>query len=485
MKPIVLIHGYSSEGRTNRVEDIYGSLPADLRREFGAGNVLDINLSRWISLSDGIALDDVSFAMERALRSRAFGHLLKSGFHVVVHSTGALVVRNWLRLYSPQPSPIANLVHLAGANFGSGLAHIGRGTLARWYRQIFQGVDAGVRVLNELEFGSTKTLDLHLHFLQPGRRLREDFGVREYGLIGSQTLKPLRVIPVRYVKEDSADSTVRTSACNPNFNHVRVAPSDDACVLDVSALHKEIECRLDDEKVDHVWYAKELASLADDRPPIPFAVLYETAHLGDDLGILDGTKTRRRVLPLLKQALTVDDDAAYRAAAADFDRVTARTLARAGRLKGTLTSWDPHKQYEGHSQLVFRLNDQFGEPVASHDITFNSGGRRGQARLETMIEDKHVNRAHRGTVTYYLRTQRYVQKGKGREITSRLDDVAPVDFEVTGHEPQSGEIAYLPLRLKLTAAEVRKVIQPFRTTVVDVTLLRLPTGKVFRLKKVT
>ena len=71
--------------------------------------------------------------------------LLQSGFHVVIHSTGALVVRNWIRLFRRRPSPIANLVHLAGANFGSGLAHLGQGQAARWGRLIFQGVGRGAR----------------------------------------------------------------------------------------------------------------------------------------------------------------------------------------------------------------------------------------------------------------------------------------------------------------------------------------------------
>lgn len=481
--PIVLVHGYSAEGKDGTVEDIYGSLPRDLRTAFGRNRVVDINLSRWISLSDGIALDDVSFAMERALRSRAYRHLLGTGFHVIVHSTGALVVRNWLRLYSPKPSPIANLVHLAGANFGSGLAHIGRGTIARWYRQIFQGTDAGIRVLNELEFGATKTLDLHLHFLQPERTMAADYGVREFCVIGSQTLKALRMVPVRYVKEDSSDSTVRTSACNLNWNHVRVTPTLEALQLDFKVIAKQIELRLDGEKVDHTWYTADTSGLAANRLPIPFAVLYETAHLGDDLGIVHGEETRERVMPLLKIALTADDVTTYAAAAARFDKVTADTLARAARLKGTLTDWSPHNQYEGHSQLIFRLNDQFGEPVAAHDITFNSGGGRKNTRLEKMIEDKHVNHAHRGTTTYYLRTQDYVKKGAQRVITDRLATVAPLDFEITGYEPDSDDIAYLPVRLKLTAKQVQTLIQPFRTTVVDVTMLRLPSANVFRLKK--
>ena len=86
MLPVLLIHGYSTEGKKKSVEEIYGTLPQDLRDALGADNVHELNLSRWISLSDGIRMDDVSFAMDRALKS-SFPTLLKSGFHVIVHST--------------------------------------------------------------------------------------------------------------------------------------------------------------------------------------------------------------------------------------------------------------------------------------------------------------------------------------------------------------------------------------------------------------
>jgi hypothetical protein len=226
MKPILLIHGYSSEGKTPggaTAADIYGTLPADLRKEFGRGAVKELNLSRWISLSDGIRIDDISYAMDRALKS-SYPQLLKTGFHVVIHSTGALVVRNWIKNHSDTPCPIDNLVHLAGANFGSGLAHIGKGQLARWGRLIFKHTGSGSHVLDELEFGAWKTLDLHKHFLEPHKDMRENYEVQEFCVIGSQIPTALRLIPIRYIKEDSSDNTVRTSAGNLNFNYVPVRP---------------------------------------------------------------------------------------------------------------------------------------------------------------------------------------------------------------------------------------------------------------------
>lgn len=480
MLPILLIHGYSSEGKDTKAAEIYGTLPADLAAEFGERAVVEIDLSRWISLQDGVALDDVSFALQRALQSRRYKHLLRDGFHAVIHSTGALVIRNWLRLYSPKPSPLGNLVHLAGANFGSGLAHIGRGQLARWTRQL-KGVGRGVRVLNELEFGANKTLDLHLSFLQDGEDLYEDYQVQEFCLIGSQTLPFLRVVPIRYVKEDSSDSTVRTSAGNLGYNYVRITPKDEAYALTAGTIESLHEQRRENDDLAHHMYRYDLSGLAARRRAVPFGVLYETAHFGDDIGILTGTKNRRTVVPQLKRMLRAPyDEDRYGAFVPALEKLTQSTQARIARSRRRITDWNPHQQYEAHAQVIFRIRDQFGVDVDAHDITIKSRrGRRDQHRLEKMIENTHVNRLNRGTNTFYLRTQRFKKRGDRGTFENLLDDCRGVDIEITGQEVDSPEISYLPLTFGLSSSELPEFVQSFRTTVVDVTLLRLPSPKVF------
>ncbi len=70
MKPIVLIHGYSAESKTASAAataKIYGTLPEALADIYGAEAVVEINLSRYISLEDGITIDDISRGLDRAL----------------------------------------------------------------------------------------------------------------------------------------------------------------------------------------------------------------------------------------------------------------------------------------------------------------------------------------------------------------------------------------------------------------------------------
>src|SRR5882724_4424876 len=216
MEPIVLIHGYSAESKGDTPADIasiYGHLPDSLRQMYGA-SVVAINLSRYITLEDGMAIDDTSRALDRAFKTD-HPKLLAGKFNVLIHSTGALVIRNWIRRFNRRPSPVGNLIYLAGANFGSGWAHIGKGQLAKWGRMVFEdGSERGMQVLDALELGSDWTLDLHLHFIQPGNSMYADYGVRESVIIGTQADVKWFEAPIRYAKEDGSDGVIRASASN-------------------------------------------------------------------------------------------------------------------------------------------------------------------------------------------------------------------------------------------------------------------------------
>lgn len=473
MKPVLLIHGYSSESSHRSAQHLYGSLPEDLRATFGEHAILELDLSRWISLSDGISLDDVSFALDRALK-HSFPHLLTDGFNAVIHSTGALVIRNWIRLFSTKPSPLQNLVHMAGTHFGSGLAHIGLGQLARWGRLLF-GSESGVKVLKELEFGAWKTLDLHLHFLQADCDIQRDYQVYEYCIAGSQLLSQFTMIPIRYVKEDSADGTVRSAASNLNFNYVCMEPASHTYGLSVEKMS------LKKSKHRQSFYTMKTSLCSKDRTQVPFAIAYETSHFGDEIGIVSGANNRKVVLPLLKQALKTSPNLdSYGKTRNYFSYQHNKTYARVARLKSFSHAWDKHQQYEGHTQLVFRLRDQHGSPVDAFDVHFRSTPRAGRYTLESMIEDKHCNRHHPGTIVFYLRTQRF--RHELRQWDDCFDEVSPVYLDINAYEPDSENIQYLPLSIYFSGSLLRACLQTFRTTLFDVTLLRLPDRQVFKVE---
>src|SRR3954454_10732952 len=241
MKPIVLIHGYSAESPTpdpTSIENIYGDLPQRLRQNY---QVVEIDLSRYVSLNDSVSISDIARALNRALLEQ-HPALLQDGFHVIIHSTGALVVRTWIRLFSAKPSPVRNLIYLAGANLGSGWASIGQGQIARWGRFVFErGAQRGLKVLQSLEFGSSSTIDLHLSFMRKDSRMAEDYKVQEFVIVGTQADPGWFEFPVRYAHEDGSDGVVRVSASNLNFNYLEIGPKTDAAVLSWPAIQTAVQ----------------------------------------------------------------------------------------------------------------------------------------------------------------------------------------------------------------------------------------------------
>ena len=99
-----------------------------------------------------------------------------------------------------------------------------------------------------------------------------------------------------------------------------------------------------------------------------------------------------------------------------------------------------------------------------------------------MLEDKHINKLDKGIITFYFRTQKFINETE--TWSDKLDNIAPLDVEITGYDASSGEVlVYLPLNFHLNADELRAVIQSFRTTIIDVELVRLPASEVFTIQK--
>jgi len=188
-------------------------------------------------------------------------------------------------------------------------------------------------------------------------------------------------------------------------------------------------------------------------------------------------------MPLVKKALTTGKtENAYHKAVQKFELSHQRTFQRAAKLKSKLTEWNPQEQYEGHAQLIFRIQDQFGNGVEHFDVMFKTDvAKKGQGRLEKLIEDHHGNKKSKGIITFYFRTQKFNEKTKA--FDEILKNIAPVDIEITGHEPDSKEIEFVPLNIQLSTNQVTGILQSFRTTIIDIQLVRLPTDKVFAIKQ--
>jgi len=96
-----------------------------------------------------------------------------------------------------------------------------------------------------------------------------------------------------------------------------------------------------------------------------------------------------------------------------------------------------------------------------------------------MIQDKHNNTKYPGTLTFYLRTVEY----KRKRWNNKIRKIAPLDVEITAYEPESNEISYVPLNICLSVEDLSRIVQNYCTTIIDVTLMRLPSNDVFKIEK--
>ena len=493
MKPVVLIHGYSAESPSadpTSIANIYGTLPQRLR---GSYDVIEVDLSRYVSLNDSVSVADIARGLNRALLEQHPG-LLESGFHVVIHSTGALVIRKWIADFSPKPSPVRNLVYLAGANLGSGWASIGQGQIARWGRFVFErGAQRGVRVLQSLEFGSSATIDLHLSFMRQDSRMAEAYKVQEYIIVGTQADPSWFEFPIRYAHEDGSDGVVRVSASNLNFNYLEIGPKKDAAVLPWPAIQTAVQAAAAKADFPEYYEVKSTSYAGKNRLLVPCGIPYRCAHSGDTMGVISGTVPQEQIERMLKLALETPERTltAWQRAVAAYDRETAQTFDNARRMqKPGLSNFlsDPRNQYDPHSQVIIRLRDQDGLPIpiGNSDIFFVSNQQeKGTTPIQSLMQDTSVSGVSPNVILFYLRVKKFQRKEQ--DWVDQLANVYDFALEITAIEPaapsQNPLVSYLPLRIPLNRRQMSNLIQPHRTTIIDVTLLRLPSPDIYQLIK--
>ncbi|NTY02559.1 hypothetical protein [Deinococcus sp. JMULE3] len=519
--PVVFIHGFSAESRLQdpaSIAMIYGALPGRIAVQLGKPPTM-VNVSRWISLDDGLDLEDLTLALDRALHHHP-QNLLDTRFDVIVHSTGTLVIRNWIRRFcEPGKCPVDRIIHLAGAAWGSGWAHVGKSQMARWARWAM-GTQRGLQVLDCLEFGSTWTADLHAAFLEPKKDMFHGYGVMEFCIIGSQVSGPAVFAPVRYGKEDGSDGVVRVSSANLNHHYVRIERNPDIPLQNIrwgeaqkyaKRFHagKWDNAKFGVDGFDAPYYRtladhrpleaggllpQSMGTGARSRPRVPFAVVYNCSHSGEETGVVSGQAVIDSILKdLVLPALNCPVDAqAYESVAVKFDKTTLETRRRASGVEhgnGVVTAlqsllgglvdinFRPSAQYDSHSQVIVRARDQNGSPVKHCDVFFNSlgGGDTPRIMMNDLIQDHHQNSRNPGVHTFYLRCECF----EDGAWTDRLSQVRGLDLEISVVDPVTQRVLYVPLRMRLTPDVVQRFIRSDRTTIIDVKLIRLPDDQTF------
>lgn len=213
-KHIVIVHGWSDTARS------FHKLSEFIQHEMQTTPQI-IDLASWISMDDDVTYPDLAHAMERAWKG---GNLPTDprSVDVVVHSTGALVAREWMTTFhSPQTVPIKRFVMLAPANFGSPLAHKGQSFIGRAVKGWKSGFQTGEQILRGLELGSPYTWQLADRdlFVSPAQRWYGRDRILGTVLIGNTGYSGIESI----ANEHGSDGTVRIAGANLNALRLQLA----------------------------------------------------------------------------------------------------------------------------------------------------------------------------------------------------------------------------------------------------------------------
>ena len=419
MNKVFLIHGWSVKSTRT-----YQALHLKLAE---AGyDLQEIYLGRYVSLDNDIEVRDVARALHNELERHLGPAPWSDPFHVITHSTGALVVKEWIlehyRGASAQNRPLENLVFLAGPHFGSRLAHHGRSMLAH---AIYLG-DTGRRILTALELGSRFSWRTNLAWLDGANWKGK--GIRPFCLIGDRVKRnPLksRIFPAGY--EEGSDMVVRAAAGNLNFSRY--------------------------ELDGPMGTFRRIGAISD----VPYGALWRYVHSGADAGIMNSIKRgadpameKYQNLRLILACLGVKTATDYRRVADELAAATAETRAKR----------------RAYTQLDLRIRDETGAPI--EDFRFTLGYfDNGEQRASDAVEDVHKNLVHPNHFTVFIRHD-------------KLDPQTDYFFEVLG-EADSPLYRFEPTPTvrRFPGAQLRSILAADQTTQMDVILRREAARELF------
>ena len=432
-KMLVIVHGWSDDGKSFR------RLARQLSEALGV-DAVTVKIADWVSLQDDVTYSDLAVAMQKAWQALGLPQTPRS-VDVVSHSTGALVVRDWMtRFYQPETVPIFRFLMLAPANFGSPLAHKGRSFIGRVLKgwNTFLG-QTGAQVLKGLELGSPYTRQLAMRDLFDAERCWYGPGkVLATVLVGNAGYDGVEAI----ANETGGDGTVRISTANLNAAHLTLC----------------LDAR---QQLLPGW------SLTRSNGIIGFAIADKENH--STLALKDNGPKNPVTLLLLEGALTVTD--------ADFVEWQQR-----------LDSIDPDVAMRSarYQNIVTHVRDDNGQDVADYFVEFyrqTSADRAFEKVLyEQVITAVHAyqdNPAYRSLYLAVDELERLMVQYRAECLHLSLSAQPvfnpprqPVGYVSVGARSEDG--------LAVLAADLPQYFVAHQTLIVDIQLQRQIHASVFR-----
>ena len=462
-RPIVILHGWSD------VSVSFEPLAKLLRAKLNGRNVSIIRLADYISMEDEVRFDDIVSAMARAWERNRLPTGAGS-VDAIVHSTGGLVIRDWLqRNYGPSEAPVKHLLMLAPANFGSPLAHKGRSLAGRIWKGFFAkrpagaAFETGTHILKSLELASPYTWDLaERDRFGEGGEMYSPGNVLCTVLVGQDAGGVSNAI----ANEDGWDGTVRVATANMNCARMTLAlPADPTGADTVVAGETEMSSGM-------------TAFGVLDRHDHGSVKLARTA--GRSLAYVERSRRNGSLFSDIVTSLTVKDDA--------FEQWRNELSARNGELLDrTRRTRDPEKH--GYQNTVVRVQDQYGVGVEDFLVEFfekdDDRTRSSRKVHRAAFRSVHAYSDDRSYRSFYIdctalsrnidKTSEYLGISVGAH--PEMDDKAVVGFVPHGQSGKGG--------LRIAHRDLGNFFSPNRTLLLRLQLVRRQSESVFRFNRLS
>lgn len=371
---VAILHGWSDTSKS------FHEL-----RDFLAANgfpATQIWLGDYISKDDDVRVEDVAKRMDAVIQTELAANRLTTPFDLVVHSTGGLVVREWISRFYPDGTrcPAKRIVMLAPANFGSSLAHLGKSMIGRLTKGWNNWFQTGAEMLRGLELSSPYQWELARRDILDSTTTSPSTGP-----YGPDKVWPFLIVGARgypsglrqIVNEKGSDGVVRTSSANMNAIGM---------TIDFSSGPEQSEPR--------IWGRR--------CGPIPFAALPDRDHSSiTDPGAESGSQPAMssRLGRIILQALSCNSAQTYAQINEEWAAISDETadLARNETALRAAFQKNPPEPAELHQyfQIITRVRDDHGHPVDDYFIEFFAPQERNNQEAiyfhKEVLEDVHVN----------------------------------------------------------------------------------------------
>ena len=462
-RPLVIVHGWSDVSKS--FEPL-----ARLLGEKLDTTVSFIKLADYLSMEDEVRFHDIAAAMDKAWRDNNLPRG-KGTVDAIVHSTGGLVIRDWLnRHFSPGRAPIKHLVMLAPANFGSPLAHKGRSFIGRVFKGFLvkkpEGAkfQTGTHILKGLELASPYSWKLaEKDRFGVGGTMYQKGNVLCTVLVGNTGYDGISSI----ANEDGSDGTVRLSTAN----------------LECVKISATFPANPDDPKVGHdvEWHAEPSSGST------AFGVMDGIDHgtitlsdwRGKSLAKLEKTKRDGGLFAHIVEALKVSD--------AGFAAWRRRLAEQNDELLPDKPKRDAAKH--GFQNTVVHVHDQYGVGVEDFLLEFYENENEEDARnvVAQLFHKEAIKTVHtysddgsyRSVYVDCTRLKHTIDK-VGEFLSASLTaypeigDGDPVGFTTLGDDGIGG--------IRIAKEDIDKFFVPHRTALVTLQLTRQQLDETFRFR---